>query len=72
MIQNNFCTCTESGCKFHPSNNDGRCNSCIEENLKTDEIPNCFFHKIGVDTDADGDYTFLRFAGEMMSKHIDD
>lgn len=39
-----FCTCTHLSCKLHPANHDKGCSPCIEKNLKTGEIPSCYFN----------------------------
>lgn len=39
----NFCTCEHTNCKLHPSNHEKGCSPCIEKNLKTGEIPSCYF-----------------------------
>ena len=41
-----FCTCTSLDCPHHPTNHDAGCTPCIEKNLRTGEIPGCFFHKV--------------------------
>ena len=41
-----FCTCGNLDCPHHPSNHDKGCTPCIEKNLRTGEMPNCFFHKV--------------------------
>lgn len=39
-----FCTCTNHKCKLHPRNHDKGCAPCIEKNLKTKELPSCYFN----------------------------
>lgn len=39
-----FCTCTHLKCPLHPTNHDKGCSLCIEKNLKTKEMPDCFFN----------------------------
>lgn len=39
-----FCTCTNYKCKLHPRNHDKGCAPCIEKNLKTKEMPSCYFN----------------------------
>lgn len=41
-----FCTCTSLDCPYHPTNHDEGCTPCIAKNLRTGEIPGCFFHKV--------------------------
>lgn len=39
-----FCACTNYKCKLHPRNHDKGCAPCIEKNLKTKELPSCYFN----------------------------
>ncbi len=39
-----FCTCTNFKCKLHPRNHNKGCAPCIEKNLKTREMPSCYFN----------------------------
>lgn len=64
---NNFCTCTDLACPYHPTNVGGDCGPCIQKNLKEHEIPACFWKKIGQAGGADSDYTFHKFA-EALAK----
>lgn len=41
-----FCTCKKLDCPLHPTNHEKGCAPCISKNLKTNEMPSCFFHKI--------------------------
>ncbi len=38
-----FCSCNNMDCPLHPARHDKGCAPCISKNLKTKEIPNCFF-----------------------------
>ncbi len=38
-----FCTCKDTSCPLHPIHHDQGCTLCIAKNLKTREIPNCYF-----------------------------
>lgn len=49
-----FCTCSDTGCPFHPSNHDKGCTPCVAKNLKEGEIPTCFFKSLGVEKPAAG------------------
>ena len=40
------CTCTNVTCSLHPSNHDKGCTPCISKNLKTHEMPSCFFNQL--------------------------
>lgn len=46
MNAKEFCTCKNTKCKYHPLNHELGCTPCIEINLKTNDIPNCYFEKI--------------------------
>ena len=46
MNAKELCTCKNLKCKYHPINHDLGCTPCIEINLKTNDIPNCYFEKI--------------------------
>lgn len=39
-----FCTCTNLKCPLHPTNHDKGCAPCIQKNLKTRELPSCYFN----------------------------
>lgn len=39
-----FCTCPRLNCTLHPANHDKGYSPCIEKNLKTGEIPSCYFN----------------------------
>lgn len=39
-----FCTCENLKCPLHPANHDKGCAPCIQKNLKTRELPNCYFN----------------------------
>jgi len=56
-----FCTCSNISCKLHPSNQDKGCNLCINKNLKSNELPNCFFNLIENSSKRSGD-SFKEFA----------
>ena len=69
MNKAHFCTCSYLDCEHHPIKNDGSCNPCIEKNLKRLEIPSCFFNKIGEKGSCESEYTFRKFAEEVIHKH---
>ncbi|MBO4893798.1 MAG: hypothetical protein J5562_02640 [Clostridia bacterium] len=60
-----FCTCDKTKCPLHPNNHDKGCSPCIEKNLKTHEVPNCFFDNIGVKERANDSYE--EFAKAVLS-----
>lgn len=41
-----FCTCKNLSCKLHPNNHEQGCTPCIANNLKTKEMPSCFFNLV--------------------------
>ena len=53
-----FCTCNSLDCPHHPTNHDKGCTPCIEKNLRTKEIPGCFFRLFENHADRDGDTIF--------------
>jgi hypothetical protein len=57
-----FCTCKVVGCQFHPANHDKGCDLCIQKNLRTGEIPGCFWLKIHDDISTWTDFSFKGFA----------
>lgn len=70
MKAKEICTCKNIKCKLHPTNHDLGCTLCIEKNLKTDEIPNCFFDKIDPEYKRKGpktrDYAEFLLYGEKQ------
>ena len=62
-----FCTCTDRACPLHPTNHDKGCAPCIAKNLKLNEIPSCFFHKVSPDK-KEGTYFFEDFARAVLEK----
>ena len=68
-----FCTCTDTGCPFHPSNHDKGCTPCIAKNLREQEIPSCFFKAIDTPKPTAG-WRFENFAALVEAaaeKHTD-
>ena len=49
-----FCSCTDTGCPFHPTNHEQGCTPCIAKNLKEKEIPTCFFKDVGGEKPTEG------------------
>ena len=62
-----MCTCLDVSCPNHPANHDQGCTLCIAKNLKTGEIPSCFFHKAGSD-ESQSSYFFEDFAKLVLGK----
>lgn len=63
-----FCTCTDKACPNHPSNHDKGCTPCIRKNLRTGEIPTCFFVSALGDTSGSSDWSRESFARRVMEK----
>lgn len=61
-----FCTCENLKCPLHPANHNKGCAPCISKNLKLDEVPNCFFHKIAGSEQRNGD-SFADFANAVIA-----
>lgn len=50
-----FCTCTKLDCSLHPTRHDKGCSPCIAKNLKTKEIPSCYFNLVEGSQSREGD-----------------
>lgn len=62
----NFCTCPDANCTYHPTNHGQGCTPCIGKNLKSGEIPSCFFDLIeGAESRSEG--SFKTFAEIVLS-----
>lgn|GEM_PF-937991 len=70
MSREAFCTCDYLACPHHPHKHDDECTPCIEKNLHNQEIPACFFYKIGADGGVDSPYTFDRFAEQVLLEKV--
>ena len=66
MTCKDFCSCLVKDCKAHPEKHNWECAPCIEKNLKSHEIPYCFWNKIGDTENANSNYTFLEFAKNVV------
>lgn len=64
MVKVETCPCTDYDCEFNPVNHDQGCTLCVRDSVRTNEIPKCFFEKIGADLDKVEDWTFEAFAKE--------
>lgn len=62
------CTCTDFNCALHPRNHDKGCTPCISKNLKTREMPSCFFNLLEGAGARDGD-GFESFARLVMKNN---
>ncbi|GAB1476853.1 DUF6485 family protein [Bacillota bacterium] len=62
MKSSPFCTCTDYTCEFNPANHDKGCNLCIEDSLKTREIPRCYFLLVQDNIDDIDDWSIEAFA----------
>ena len=63
------CSCERIDCPNHLTNV-GNCNKCLEEKLKSHEIPNCFFNDAKLDNERlKDDYnTFAKLYLEKYGK----
>ena len=66
MSCNEFCTCTDYDCPFHPRKHNGECAPCIRKNLENCEIPACFFKKAGEGHLGRGEHSFYSFAERVF------
>ena len=41
-----FCTCPKTACPLHPTKHSKGCAPCIQKNLRTREMPNCYFNLV--------------------------
>lgn len=57
-----FCTCIVTNCKNHPLNHSEGCDLCIKKNLKSGEIPACFWLQISKDNSEYKTYTYADFS----------
>ena len=64
---NGICTCTDLKCPLHPTNHDKGCTPCISKNLKTKEMPSCFFNLIDGSESRGGD-SFEEFAKLVLGR----
>lgn len=62
-----FCTCTDLKCPLHPTNHERGCAPCIANNLKSKEIPSCFFRTVMGEEKPDA-YYYEDFAKAVLSQ----
>lgn len=60
-----FCTCENISCALHPTNHDKGCAPCVRKNLKTREMPDCFFSLLPGARERSGD-SFEDFANLVL------
>ena len=65
-----FCSCKKMDCPLHPTKHDKGCAPCISKNLKSREIPNCFFDLLPGSESRSGDF-FEDFARQVFSGRSD-
>ena len=65
-----FCTCTDLDCPLHPTRHEKGCAPCIAKNLRQNEIPSCFFNKLGREKKTSA-YSFEDFATEVFEREKD-
>ena len=61
-MDQHFCTCIDTNCKNHPLNHSEGCDLCIKKNLKSGEIPACFWRRISDDLSGYKSYTYADFS----------
>ncbi len=54
-MSSHFCTCNKTDCELHPSRHDKGCSPCISKNLKSREIPSCYFNLLEGSEQRSGD-----------------
>lgn len=67
-MDQHFCTCKVTNCKNHPLNHSEGCDPCIKKNLKSGEIPACFWLQIADNFREYHTYTYADFT-EFFQKH---
>lgn len=67
-MKQHFCTCKVTSCKNHPLNHSEGCDPCIRKNLKSCEIPSCFWLQISDDFSGYSTYTYADFT-DFLQKH---
>lgn len=68
MSSSPFCPCTDYSCTLNPHNHNHGCNLCVEDSVKCNEIPKCFFLKIAGDISDLTDWSFESFAKLVLAK----
>ena len=58
----NYCTCKDISCKYHPLNHNQGCTPCIVKNLKQRHVPNCYFNLVTEDKSKIKGYSIQDFA----------
>jgi hypothetical protein len=64
MKGSNFCPCKNYECEFNPHNHEDGCDRCMEDSIKTREIPRCLFEQVIGEEDINSieDWSFENFA----------
>jgi len=68
MAGSDFCPCTNTGCELNPANHDKGCDPCMEDSIKTKEIPRCLFGQVVDDIDVVEDWSFENFARHVQKR----
>ena len=68
MSSSTFCPCNNYECELHPGNHEKGCDLCVEDSVKTREIPKCFFAKAGANLEEANDWSFESFANLVLSE----
>lgn len=65
-----FCPCVDFECSANPANHDQGCTLCIENCLRGQDIPVCFFRSLEPDMKREQDYSYRGFAA-FLKKHTE-
>ncbi|MDR2295592.1 MAG: DUF6485 family protein [Clostridiales Family XIII bacterium] len=68
MPGSTFCPCTNTSCELNPANHDKGCDLCMEDSIKTKEVPRCLFMHVTDDIDGVDDWSFENFARHIIAK----
>ncbi|MBS5737543.1 MAG: hypothetical protein KHW62_05980 [Clostridiales bacterium] len=64
-----FCSCKNINCKLHPLNHNKGCSPCISKNLRTKELPNCFFNLVK-NSETRKDDSFKSFSKLLQEEEL--
>lgn len=68
MTGSPFCPANKESKFALPDFRSGGCDSCVEEGLRKDELPKCFFCKIEEEAPlGENDFSFVNFAKKVTS-----
>lgn len=67
-MEKHFCPCPDETCANHPARHGEGCDACIRKNLKTREMPACFFMAVSPEVGQLTSFTFESFV-DFYNKH---